>query len=94
MNNSNLIILTFVVTALWDVSLRFMALNFDKVPGIIQTVMPFIGDLEPYFKIHTLLAAALIAGFVGATTQPIIFAITPFPRNIMNLSYLLKFLVV
>ena len=71
-----------------------MALNFDKVPGIIQTVMPFIGDLEPYFKIHTLLAAALIAGFVGATTQPIIFAITPFPKNIMNLSYLLKFLVV
>ena len=94
MNNSNLIILTFVVTALWDVSLRFMALNFDKVPRIIQTVMPFIGDLEPYFKIHTLLAAALIAGFVGATTQPIIFAITPFPKNIMNLSYLLKFLVV
>lgn len=94
MNNSNLIILTFVITALWDVSLRYMALNFDKVPGIIQTVMPFIGDLEPYFKIHTLLAAALIAGFVGATTQPIIFAITPFPKNIMNLSYLLKFLVV
>lgn len=94
MNNSTLIILTFVVTALWDVSLRFMALNFDKVPGIIKNVMPFIGDLEPYFKIHTLLAAALIAGFVGATTQPIIFAITPFPKNIMNLYYLLKFLVV
>ena len=29
MNNSNLIILTFVVTALWDVALRYMALNFD-----------------------------------------------------------------
>ena len=94
MNNSTLIILTFVVTALWDVSLRFMALNFDKVPEIIKNVMPFIGDLEPYFKIHTLLAAALIAGFVGATTQPIIFTITPFPKNIMNLSYLLKFLAV
>ena len=94
MNNSNLIILTFIVTALWDVSLRFMALNFKKAPGIIQNVMPFIGDLEPYFKIHTLLAAALIAGFVGGTTQPIILAITPFPKNILNLSYLLKFLVV
>ena len=46
MNNSNLIILTFVITALWDVSLRYVALNFDKVPGIIQTVMPFIGDLN------------------------------------------------
>ena len=94
MNNSNLIILTFVVTALWDVALRYMALNFNKVPSIIQNLMPFIGDLEPYFKIHTLLAAALIAGFVGATTQPIILAITPFPKNIMNLSYVLKFLVV
>lgn len=94
MNNSNLIILTFVITALWDVSLRYMALNFDKVHGIIKNTMPFIGDLEPYFKTHTLLAAALIAGFVGATTQPIILAITPFPKNIMNISYLLKFLVV
>jgi hypothetical protein len=94
MDNSNLIILTFIVTALWDVSLRFMALNFDKTPGIIQNVLPFIGDLKPYFKIHTLLAAALIAGFVGGTTQPIILAIMPFPKNILNLYYLLKFLVV
>ena len=94
MNNSNLIILTFVVTALWDVALRFMALNFNKLPNIIKKLMPFIGDLKPYFKIHTLLAAALIAGFVGATTQPIILAITPFPKNIMNISYVLKFLVV
>ena len=47
MNNSNLIILTFVITALWDVALRFMALNFHKVPSIIQNLMPFIGDLEP-----------------------------------------------
>ena len=34
--------------------------------------MPFINDLKPYFETHTLLAAALIGGFVGATTQPII----------------------
>ena len=94
MNNCNLIILTFVITALWDVILRFMALNFNKIPSIIQFIMPFIRDLEPYFKRHTLLAAALIAGFVGATTQPIIFAVTPFPKNIMNIFDIFKFLVV
>ena len=92
--NSNLIILTFIVTALWDVALRFMSLNFEKIPEIIQYNMPFIGDLKPYFKQHTLLAAALIAGFVGATTQPIITYITPFPKNINNISYLVKFLIV
>ena len=92
--NSNLIILTFIVTALWDVVLRFMSLNFEKIPEIIQYTMPFIGDLKPYFKQHTLLAAALIAGFVGATTQPIITYITPFPKNINNISYLVKFLIV
>ena len=27
---------------------------------------PFIGYLTPYFKHHTMLAAALIAGFIGA----------------------------
>ena len=92
--NSNLIILTFIVTALWDVALRFMSLNFEKIPEIIQYTMPFIGDLKPYFKQHTLLSAALIAGFVGATTQPIITYITPFPKNINNISYLVKFLIV
>ena len=92
--DSNLIILTFVITALWDVSLRFMSLNFEKIPSIIQYTMPFIGDLKPYFKQHTLLAAALIAGFVGATTQPIITYITPFPKNINNISYIISFLIV
>lgn len=84
MNNSQIIILTFVITALWDVVLRFMALNFNKLPNIIKNLMPFIGDLEPYFKIHTLLAAALIAGFVGATTQPIILYIMKLPQKIPN----------
>jgi len=98
MNNSEIIILTFVITALWDVVLRFMALNFDKVPSIIKNTMPFIGDLEPYFKIHTLLAAALIAGFVGATTQPIILYIMKFPqknpKNISDLINISKFMIV
>ena len=55
--------------------------------------MPFIGDLEPYFKIHTLLAAALIAGFVGAYSANYTCYHT-IPKNIMNLSYVLKFLIV
>ena len=82
MNNSSLIIITFIVTALWDVILRFMSLNFHILPGIIKTSMPFIKDLQPYFKHHTLLSAALIAGFVGATTQPIIIYFMSFPKNI------------
>ena len=98
MNNSQIIILTFVVTALWDVVLRFMALNFNKVPSVIKNLMPFIGDLEPYFKVHTLLAAALIAGFVGATTQPIILYIMKFPQKIPNsiadLVNIVKFMLV
>ena len=87
-----LIILTFVVTALWDVVLRIMSENFEYLPNIIKNFLPFIGDLKPYFKIHTLLAAALIAGFVGATTQAIILLIMSFPRNIKNISYVVKFL--
>ena len=94
MNYYKLIILTFTVTALWDVCLRFMALNYEKLPKIINTYMPFIKDLKPYFQKHTLLAAALIAGFVGATTQPIILKITPFPKNIKNISYIFLFLLV
>jgi hypothetical protein len=58
----NIYILTFIITALFDVLLRYLSLNrlldYD-----------FVRYLEPYFKQHTLLAAALIAGFVGATSQ-------------------------
>jgi hypothetical protein len=71
-----------------------MALNPQKVPNIINETMPFIKDLNPYFKEHTLLSAALIAGFVGATTQPLILKITPFPKSIFNFQYLVKFLLV
>ena len=87
-----LIILTFVVTALWDVALRFMSLNYDKLPKYFQ--MDFVENLIPYFKHHTLLAAALIAGFVGATTQPIILSLMSFPKNSFDIVYVLKFMII
>lgn len=87
-----LIILTFIVTALWDVILRFMSLNYDKLPKYFQ--IDFVEYLIPYFKHHTLLAAALIAGFVGATTQPIILSLMSFPKNIFDIVYLSKFMII
>ena len=92
MDNKTLIILTFIVTGLWDVILRFMSLNYEILPASLQ--MSFVKDLAPYFEKHTLLAAALIAGFVGATTQPLILMITPFPKSLSNIKYLIKFLTV
>ena len=86
-----LIILTFIVTALWDVVLRFMSLNYEKLPKYFQ--MDFVEYLNPYFKHHTLLAAALIAGFVGATTQLIILSIMDFPQSIFEFGYISKFMI-
>ena len=86
-----LIILTFIVTALWDVVLRVMSLNYEKLPTYFQ--MDFVEYLIPYFKHHTVLAAALIAGFVGATTQPIILSIMSFPTNIFDVAYISKFMI-
>ena len=85
------IILTFVVTALWDVVLRFMALNYNKLPKYFQ--IDFVKELIPYFKHHTLLSAALIAGFVGATTQPFILSLMSFPKNIFDITYVFKFMI-
>ena len=79
MNNCNLYILTFCVTAVWDIILNYITDNYDLLPDIIKKQFPFIGYLIPYFKQHTLLAAALIAGFVGATTQMIIQQFIKFP---------------
>ena len=87
-----LIILTFIITALWDVVLRFMSLNFEKLPKSLQ--MDFVKYLKPYFQHHTLLAAALIAGFVGATTQPFILSIMSFPKSIFDIVSVGKFMIV
>ena len=86
-----LIILTFIITGIWDIVLRFMTLNYEKLPTYFQ--MDFVENLIPYFKHHTLLSAALIAGFIGATTQIIILSIMSFPENIFNISYIIKFLI-
>ena len=51
-----LIIATFIVTGLWDVMLRFISLNNDKIPMLLPD---FIVNLKPYFQHHTLLSAAL-----------------------------------
>jgi len=87
-----LIIVTFVVTALWDIVLRFMSLNFENLPTIFQ--MKFVKYLTPYFKKHTLISAALIAGFIGATTQFIILSIMSFPMSIFDITYIGKFMSV
>jgi len=92
-SNSQLYILSFVVTGLWDVALRQMTENWEALPETIKKVLPFIEYLKPYFKKHTLLAAALIAGFVGATTQPIIVNIMKFPKNLNDIKYVMLFLL-
>jgi len=84
-----LLVYTFVVTALWDVVLNYMSRNHEKLPNIINKKMPFIKDLKPYFQHHTIMAAALIAGFVGATTQPMILAVMSFPNSITKVSHFL-----
>ena len=79
MTNCNIYILTFFITALWDVVLRIMSENYDKLPKFLQ--FDFIRYLQPYFKAHTILAAALISGFVGAITQVIILHTHKLPTN-------------
>jgi H+/gluconate symporter-like permease len=82
MNNCHIYTTAFIITALWDVVLRIMSENYEKLPPYFQ--FDFVLYLQPYFKIHTLLAAALIAGFVGATTQAIILQFHKLPTNIAS----------
>ena len=46
MNNCYLYILTFFVTGLWDVVLRIMNENWNKMPNIIKNKLPFIKYFE------------------------------------------------
>ena len=91
-SNSNLIIITFVITAFWDVCLQYMSANYYNLPNIIK--YDFIKYLIPYFNNHTILSAALIAGFTGAVTQIIIISIIKFPLDILNYKSILFFLLI
>lgn len=91
-NIYRIIIVTFIVTGIWDVILRTITL-YNPVP-YIHEIMPFIKDLKPYFQKHTLLAAALIAGFVGASAQYIILNIMNFPTVDSSLRYNTTFMLV
>ena len=79
-------IITFIVTALCDVLLRYLSLN-----NLLD--YDFVRYLKPYFEQHTMLAAALIAGFVGATTQVAILHIMDFPTGNPSLFMLLTFII-
>ena len=83
MNKCNIYIFTFVITGLYDVILRKLSENYNKIPSFLKN--DFVFYLKPYFKKHTLLAAALIAGFVGATTQVIILNLHKLPKTIPTL---------
>ena len=75
----NAIVPVFVITALWDVVLRLMATGYLHMLGVER--MRWVRVLRPYFARHTLLAAASIAGIVGAVTLPIIVATNPYPQS-------------
>jgi hypothetical protein len=91
--NCNLIIITFIITGFWDIILRLMSENYKILPKFIQDYK-FIKYLIPYFKKHTLLAAALIAGFIGATTQYIIINLHKFPTDFKDVVDISKFLLI
>jgi hypothetical protein len=64
------IIIIFLITAAWDVILRLFSEGKITFFGIEK--MKWIRALKGYFENHTVLSAALIAGFVGAITYYII----------------------
>lgn len=73
MSNNNLLreaVIIFIITALWDVILRMVSEGKIYLFGIEK--MKWITVLEDYFEEHTVLGAALIAGFVGAITHVLI----------------------
>ena len=93
MENCNIYIYTFIITALWDIVLRKMSENYDSLPKFLQ--YDFMLYLQPYFKQHTLLDAALVAGFVGATTQVIILNLLSLPTNALSFVFfmILSFII-
>ena len=67
------LVLVVVVTAVWDVILRFFATRTWRLFGIED--WNWVRVLRPYFEHHTVLGAALLAGFAGAAAYVLIRAV-------------------
>jgi len=76
-----ILILVFFITGLWDIVLRAMAEGKIAFLGIEK--MKWVTVLKQYFDKHTVLSAALLAGFVGAIAYFIIISVTSY-FNITN----------
>ena len=70
MSYSTDLIKVFLITGFWDIILRYLAEGKISFLGIEN--MKWVTTLRGYFEQHTVLGAALIAGFVGAVTYPFI----------------------
>lgn len=77
------LVYVFVITAVWDVVLRMLSLKYISFMGVEN--MAWVVNLRPYFEHHTVLSAALIAGFVGAVTLPAITTTDPFRHRFASL---------
>ena len=73
--DSEMILTAFIVTALWDIFLRLLSTGKLRLLGVEK--MKWVRVLQPYFERHTLLSAALIAGFVGALSALIVIFTAP-----------------
>lgn len=87
------VIIIFLITAFWDVILRLLSEDKIKFFGIEN--MKWVNVLEEYFQKHTVLSAALIAGFVGAITHIIIIkSLDTFKMSGVNLYTILLVLLI
>ena len=86
-NEYKLMVVTFCVTAVWDVILRWFSEGKLEFMGIEK--LSWVVALRPYFEHHTVLSAAAIAGVVGAGTSVIINKFTPEVASESTLLYLL-----
>lgn len=78
MYNSDDLLLIFVITAIWDVILRMFSEQKLQLFGIHK--WKWVVALRPYFAKHTVLSAALLAGFIGSVAYACITLPTFYQR--------------
>ena len=83
-----ILILVFFITGFWDIILRGLSEAKIKFFGIEN--MKWVTVLKKYFEKHTVLSAALIAGFVGA----IAYIVTIFAISYLKISNVFLVLVI
>ena len=76
-----ILISTFIVAAILNLALRHISNSNSSCCNKIKNAVPFLKNMSEYFKRHTVVSSALVAGLIAVICQALFLQFMKFPQK-------------